>query len=509
MEFTLVSFFFFIFFIISVIIYYLIPKKFQWRSLLVFGLVFFMLSSIKYTIVYLLASALLTFLSTSQMSKASEDNPPKKWLIIGIVGNLAILAILKYIAFVLSNINAVARIAGGIPTLIELPAWAAPIGISFYTLSAIGYIADCYWGVCEPTGSFFKDLLFISYWPILTSGPILKHSVVTKELYSEHRFDINRISSGAQRMLWGISKKIVISSRLGMVVDTIYADPETYHGFYIWIAAVMFMLQLYTDFSGCMDIAIGASECYGIALPENFRRPFFSKSLQEFWQRWHITLGGWYREYILYPLLNTKWLTKIEKDMKKKHGRKYGRTVSSCIGMLFVWFLFGLWHGGQWKFVLMGLFFWAIIVFETITNGWFNNLWKTLEVPTDTGGWKFLQCCKVFIIVTIGNMFFRLDSIKATFTAIRLGFNWNPWIFFDDSLFQLGLARKDFTLTIVCLCVLLIVSLIQRKGSVRELISRQPLIIKVAIYSALIFVPLFFGMYGTGYDAKAFIYEVF
>lgn len=443
------------------------------------------------------------------MGIAKNKKSSFTWMIIGVIGNLSILATLKYSGFIIGNIDSIARVVKGIPMLIQIPEWAAPLGISFYTLSAIGYIVDCYWGVCEPSGNIFKDALFICYWPVLTSGPILKYSEVSKQLFSEHKFDIDRICLGIQRMLWGIIKKIVISARLGVIVDTIYGDTTIYDGLYIWIAAVAFMLQLYTDFSGCMDIVLGASECYGIILPENFRTPFFSKSVQEFWQRWHITLGGWYREFILYPLLNTKWLSGIERKYKKKYNRKIGRLISSCIGMLFVWLLFGLWHGGRWKFVAMGLYFYVILVFETITNDWFAKLWQKLGVPTQTSGWKVLQCLKVFIIVSIGNMFFRVQNVKITLATWKLGFKWNPWIFFDDSLYNLGLSRKSFNLIVVSLVVVLIVSIFKRKGDVRDMIAKQPLPLRWAIYLALLFAPIIFGIYGPGYDAQAFIYEGF
>lgn len=509
MEFTLVSLWFFLFFIATIIIYYVLPKKFQWGCLLVFSVAFFLLSSVSYTLLYMLFSADLTFLSTTGIAKNKGKITAKRWMIAGVVGNVLLLAALKYTGFVIGNIDSIARVFKGIPMLIQIPEWAAPIGISYYTLSAIGYIADCYWGTCEPSGNFLKDLLFICYWPILTSGPILKHSQISKELFTEHRFDIDRICYGVQRMLWGIIKKIVISSRLGVVVDTIYADTTKYNGFFIWIAATFWVFQLYTDFSGCMDIVLGASECYGIVLPENFRTPFFAKSIQEFWQRWHITLGGWYKEYVLYPLLNTKWISGVEKKVKKKYGRKVGRIASSCLGMLFVWLLFGLWHGGKWKYVAMGLFFWVLIAFETATNNWFVWMWLKLGVPTKSGGWKALQCLKVFALVTIGYMFFRIQNIKITLATWKLGLIYNPWIFFNESVYKLGLSRKSFTLMTFGLCVLFVVSLFQRKGSVRKMIAEQPLVVRWAIYLALLFVPLIFGMYGPEYDAKAFIYEVF
>ncbi len=509
MDISLVELQFYFAFILSLFLYYMFPKTIRWYFLVAVSLIFLIFSSEKYVPIYTLLSADITFLSTIGIAKHRKSYKKKVWLYIGVIGNATMLLVLKYLDFFLENTNAIARILSGIPNLIEIPYWAAPIGISYYTLSAIGYIVDCYWGTCEPSGNFLKDLLYICYWPVLTSGPILKFADISDQLFKEHRFDIDRICFGIQRMLWGIIKKIVISTRLGVIVDTIYGDTLTYDGFYIWVAAVAFIFQLYTDFSGCMDIILGASECYGIILPENFRMPFFSKSVQEFWQRWHITLGSWYKEYILYPLLNTKWLMGIERKYKKKYNRKVGRLISSCIGMLFVWLLFGLWHGGKWKFVAMGLYFYVILVFETITNDWFAALWDKIGAPTKTWGWKLLQSLKVFVLVTIGNMFFRLQNIKVTITTWKLGFKWNPWIFFDDSLYNLGLSRKNFNLLLIGLGILLIVSLYKRKGNVRGMIASQPLPVRWTIYLVLLFVPIVFGIYGSGYDAQAFIYGGF
>ena len=509
MDFSLVSLWFFVFFGATLGLYYVIPRKYQWCYLLVISLAFFLLSSIWYTILYMLISADLAFLVTINIASDRNTKKARNWLLIGILGNLVMLAALKYVAFILTNLNFLSTTFNNMSMMIPIPSWAAPIGISFYTLSAIGYMVDCYWGLCEPSGNYFKDLLFVCYWPVLTSGPIIKYGDIEKTLFAGHEFDSTRVLYGLQRMLWGITKKIVISSRLGVIVDVIYGDLAICYGFYIWVAAGAFMLQLYTDFSGCMDIILGASECYGIVLPENFRMPFFSKSIQEFWQRWHITLGGWYREYILYPLLNTMWLARIEKAAKKKYGRRAGRLIASCTAMLFVWLLFGLWHGGDWKYVVMGLYFWILIIIESFSEGWFNALWNRLEVPINTIGWKVVKCLKVFVLVTIGNMFFRLHSLSETFSVIRLGLHYNPWIFVDGSFYNMGLSVNEINLTLGGLIVLFLVSLFKRKGDVRDMISSQPLIVRWAIYLLLLFVPMVFGIYGPGYDAKAFIYGGF
>lgn len=207
---------------------------------------------------------------------------------------------------------------------------AAPLGISFYTLSLLGYLFDVYYEIGKPQKNFLKFALFGFYFPVIISGPILRYRDVEQELYAPHKFDYHKFTYGLQRMLWGFFKKLVIAERLAVVVNTIYGDTDTYRGFYIAIAAIGFAFQLYADFSGGMDIVIGLSEALGIPLAENFDRPFFSKSIQEFWRRWHITLGAWLKDYLFYPLLRSKAFTKLQTDCKRSSGKMGKEACHLC-----------------------------------------------------------------------------------------------------------------------------------------------------------------------------------
>ena len=312
-------------------------------------------------------------------------------------------------------------------------------------------------------------------------------------------------------MLWGVFKKLVISARLGVLVDTIYGDIEKYPGLYIWLAAALFMFQLYTDFSGCMDIIIGASECYGIVLPENFRTPFFSRSVQEYWQRWHITLGGWLRDYLLYPLMRSKSLRNLTKTLKNKINKKAAKQIPSWLAMLCVWLFIGLWHGGGWNYILgMGLWFYFCIVLSQALEPLFQKMIALLRINTESFSWRLFQHIRVFVLVSVGNMFFRLNSLTNTFATMKAGISvWNPEIFFDGSLFKLGLDRPDFTVAALGLLILLLISCLQEKESVRERLARQNLIFRWIILYALILAIFILGMYGPGYNAQSFIYENF
>ncbi len=533
---TLTSPVFFITFAVSLAVYYAVPEKVQWLFLLLCSFSFFLASSSLVTIIFLLISIVTTALCARSIEhsqeKADSDSrtdpkgkasgiegkaskavaPGRKALAAGIVINLLILAVIKYHHFFLDNLNALLRFVPGGYQLSDFPVEPpAPIGISFYTMVIIAYLTDVYWGVTKAEKSVLKNALFISYWPLLTSGPIVRHERVRDDLFSHHAFDAERVFPGMQRMLWGVFKKLVISARLGILVDTIYADVEQYPGFYLILAMGMFLLQLYTDFSGCMDIIIGASECYGIHLPENFNHPFYSRSIQEYWQRWHITLGTWLRDYLMYPQLRSKVMRNLNASLKKRFGRKTAGRLTTWAGMLSVWLLIGLWHGGDWKFVIgMGLWFYSCIVLGEILSPLFSRLTSLLHIDTGTEGWRFFQSCRVFVLAAIGNVFFRLPSLREALLVIRKAFTvWNPWILFDGSLYRLGLSEKNCRLLLVCLAFGVVVSRIQQRESVRTVIRRQNLAFRWAIWITLILSIVIFGMYGPGYEQAAFIYQQF
>lgn len=504
---------FLLYFAVSLLVYYLLPGKIQWIGLLIFSVAFYVLSVTPYTIVYLLVSVVSTTACVNWIAKCRSEKKESGAAIalaVGLVINIGILALLKYSNFFSSNINRMSSLLGG---SLNLPAinLLAPLGISFYTMQVLAYLLDSYWGIVVPERNLFKTALFFGYYPQLTSGPIARYADVGPQLFSGHRFDAQKVMDGIVRILWGIFKKLVISSRCGIIVDTIYADTVTYQGLYIWLAAGLFMLQLYTDFSGCMDIILGASECYGIVLPENFRTPFFSRSVQEFWQRWHITLGGFMRDYVMYPVLRSKLCRKMTKWIKAHFGKKAAKQIPSYLAMLCVWLLMGLWHGGSWKYILgQGMWFWTMIVLSQMLEPCFKKIKSTLNINTECFSWHLFQSLRVYLLVCVGNMFFRLGSFTEALRTIKLGFSeWDIRFLLDGSLYELGLGEKDFRLMIVSLGVLLLVDVLNDKESVRKRLARQNIVFRYLILLLLIFAILIFGMYGIGYDAQSFIYEGF
>jgi len=508
---SLTSLAFFGFFLGTLILYYLIPVKFRYLVLLAASVAFFLLSSTPYTGLYLLADILVTALCARGMTEEAPAGRKKGLLAVGLVVNLGILAVLKYSHFFADNLAALVNLFGANLSF-ELPELLSPLGISFYTLTAVGYLLDCYWGLVEPEKNPLKTALFISYYPALTSGPIMKWREMKDQLFTEHRFSYENLTGGLQRMLWGLFKKLVLSVRLATVVNTVYGDLETYQGLYVWVAAGLFMLQLYTDFSGCMDIILGAGECYGIRAPENFRQPFFSRSVQEFWQRWHITLGGWLKEYILYPVLRSRLFSKMTKAIKNKFGRKASRQIPSYLGMLIVWLAVGLWHGGDWKYVLgMGLWYFMLIALSSALTPVFKKVNAFLHVKEDSFSWHLFQSLRVFLLVSFGNVFFRLDSVAETFTAYKAMFStFNPWIFFNGGLLNLGLTNWDLNVLTFGLLLLLAVSCLAEKyGTARAWLKEQGVVFRYFVWLSLLLLVVIFGAYGPGFDATDFIYKGF
>ena len=509
---TLTSFKFICFFLASLGVYYIVPRRWQWAALLVYSLAFFLLSATPYTVVYLLVSAVGTALCARQIGKwlaAGKKKNAKEYMVLGIIINVAMLAVLKYNGFVINNVNRVLSWAHS-AVRVPLPQLAAPLGISFYTMTVLAYLLDSYWGMTEPEKNVAKGALLVGYWPQLTSGPITRHGDMAG-LYEGHKFDYRAVTFGLQRMVWGAFKKLVISARLGIIVDTIYGNTELYNGLYIWLAAVLFTLQLYTDFSGCMDIIFGASECYGVTLPENFRTPLFSRSVQEFWQRWHITLGGWMRDYIMYPVMRSNAWRKLTKWTKAHMGKKAAKQLPSYLAMLCVWLLMGLWHGGAWKYILgQGIWFWAMITLAQVFEPVFKKVIAALKINTECFSWHLFQSLRVFVLVCIGNMFFRLDGWITTFRVMKAGLHWNLLPMLKAPFTELGLDKGDLIVAAVGLAILMIVSLLQENGkSVRQRLEEQNLVFRWIVLLGLIFGVLIFGMYGPGYDAASFIYAGF
>ena len=432
-------------------------------------------------------------------------------LIFGVIINTSILAILKYIGFAIENINFLARIFN-FNLKLTAPNLILPLGISFYTFKSLGYLIDIYRQKYTAQENIFKFALFISFFPELLQGPISRYNDVSGELYSPHIAKWENISSGAIRIAYGYFKKLIIADTIAISVNTIIASPETFTGGYIFFLIIAYSAQIYADFTGGIDIALGVSEALGIRLKENFDHPFASRSAKEYWNRWHISLGAWFTDYIFYPLSVSKQIQRLSKLTKKAFGCYIGKRIPVYLASLATWFLTGLWHGAYWSFIVWGLINCTVIIISQELNPLFLKFRKKFILLTKSYAWTLFCRTRTFFIIGAVRMLDCYRDVTITFQSFFSIFTsfyaWQDIL--RGGIFKLGLDIFDFSLIITAIIIVCLVSKFQRTDgiSLRHKISQNPILTCITV-CALIFSIIIFGAYGEGYDPSGFIYTQF
>ncbi len=497
---------------LTIFIYFIFPKKIKWVVLLIASLIFLFYNNDN--LIFSILQLLIIFLSSYIFGILIEKNKHRKrsklYLGLGILFILFILIYFKYS-------NLILIISNHIRNLFNIKyEWkfinrTSLIGLSYFSLIMIGYLTDIYRGAIKPEKNIFKCALFMVYFPILNSGPFIKYENMKDQLFKPHKFDYEKMTRGLIRVAWGIFKILVISLRLGYFVDAVWADQVTFNGFYSILAALFFPLQLYTNFSGSIDIIMGISEIIGIDLPENFTAPFFSKSMTEFWRNWHITLGAWLRDYIFYPIQKSNIMQKLNKFCRKKLGKKVGKKVSLYLSMLIMWTFIGIWHGGAFTFIIgSGILQFVFIFLEDMLSPIVSKVNKKLNINEETFGYRLYQIIRTFIFFSFTMIFFRAPRVAYAIAFIKGMFVWNPWVILDNkSLYTAGLDLLDFRVLIISLITLFIVDYLSKTESVRDRLKKQNIVFRWIVIFALIFSIIIFGCYGPGYDPAAFIYREF
>lgn len=489
---------FLIFLLGLVACYYVLPKKFRWIAILAGNAFFLYKSNSKTELIIWLGMAILTYAAALGLSMLpSEKTVLRKVTLILSVTLLALILILLQ-----------ASTFFGLPNL-----GLSPLGISYYTLSWIAYLCEAYWGTGGVQKNPLKFLTFAGFFPLLTSGPIVRYREVGEGITNGNKLAYANLTNGAARIAWGFMKKLIIADRIAIFVNTVYANPYRYPGAFLLVANAFFVIQLYADFSGCIDIALGSAEMLGIALPENFEMPFFSQTLEEFWRKWHITLGGWLRDFVLYPLLKSAPMQAIGKTCKKLFGKKTGKKIPTWIGLMISWFLVGFWHGGGWNYIFgVGILFGTVIVLGDVLSPALNWITKLLRINTEAFSWKIFRVLRTWFIFGFGLSFFRAGSLMDGLRNVKLAFSiYNPWIFFDGELYTLGLDRTDFNILAFFLVILVISAILRAvtKKSIRALLLEQNLAFRWICYLLLVYAIIIYGCYGTGFDSASFIYQGF
>ncbi len=481
---------FLLFVLVLVLIYYVFPKKYRYIVLLVGSLIFYYLFSGKY-IIFILLSSVITYFSGKLIEKYNDKK--KLILILSILLNLSFLLVLKYNNF----FGDIFRTFG-----INIPykKFILPIGISYYTLETISYLTDIYRKRIKAETNYLKVLLFLVYFPQIVEGPIANYSRLSKTLFNTEKFNYDNFVSSFVLIGWGFVKKLIIADRAGIFVNKVFEN--NYGGALLIVGIILYTLQIYADFSGCIDIVSGVSELFGVKLDENFRRPFFSKSIQEFWRRWHITLGTWLKEYVFYPVSLSKINMKLNLKLRKMKSKYISKFIITAFPLFFVWFFNGMWHGASFKYVVYGLYYYVLMMIGILLEPVFKKIISIFKINTEVWSYKFFQAIRTILIVCFGMFLFRVDSFKQMGLMLHSKSS--------AALFSLGLKKVDFALLIVGVLVMLVVGVMQEFNiNIRKELEKQNLLFKWLIYYIIIFSVIIFGIYGKGYDASSFIYGGF
>lgn len=499
---------------IVIFVYQLVPQRYRFIVLLMADYVFFWLISGK-LILYLLGTTLLTHYVGLWLErvdlKGEHDRKTaviekRKILAFGVLISLWVLILLKYTNFFGSILSDLAN-CFGIPWKFRGIQFLVPIGLSFYTLQVISYLTDVYRGTIKAESNLAKIALYLSFFPQIMEGPIARFSEIADDLYAGRAIHFQNLKFGYQRILWGLFKKIVIADRVYMTVANIFENYESMDGSVIFFGAICYTIQLYMEFSGCMDIVIGSGEIFGITMPENFRQPFLARNASEFWRRWHITLGTFFKDYIFYSVSLAKPVKNVARKVKKKWGRKVSKFVAPSIALFCVWICNGLWHGANWPFIFYGMYYFVLIFIENITEEPVMNLCSKLHINQKGRMYRIWQAIKLFVIVVIGEMFFRAETLKAGFQMFGMvvsKFHISEWW---NSVYKLGMDVYDLIVVVLGLIVVCVVGAFREKGdNVREKVDKWHVVPRWLLWYLLIAAIVVLGAYGSGYTAVDLIY---
>lgn len=527
---SVISYTFFAFLTVAILLYYIVPKRMQWSVLLLASVYFYAMAGIQYLVIVMATACVVYGLALLMQKNLDEQEvliegldrraarsvkndmkkKRRKVLVIALVGVIGILFLFKGSGFCIKNINRIL----GLASLATIHEWnlIAPLGISFYSFMMISYLMEIYNGKIWAQKNFLKYLTYVLYFPHVTQGPIARYKDVSSQLFTSHKFDYDTVIQGLWLIIWGYFKKLVIADRLSIFVNAVFNHRGNYQGTIFFFAAVMYSIQIYCDFSGCMDIVRGASECFDIRLGENFERPYFSQTLPEFWRRWHISLGAFFREYVFYPVSTSSLFLKLNTFARKHLGNEMGRNIASCLPIMCVWFLTGFWHGANWNYIGWGLYHGFLICMSTIFELPIERLTQRLKIRRDCISWNIFRMVRTFILCVIGRIIFMGHGIRASASMLfSIVAHHNVYYNIEN----IGLSHNEWLMVMAASIVLLLVSVAQEmlkqngnEETIRQWLARQNLWLRWMVLIGGIMVILVCGVYGSGVG-KTFIYEKF
>ncbi len=479
------SFDFAVFFPLVFILYWACSKNLKVRNifLLLVSYVFYGWWDWRFLFL-IIFSSFLDFHLGSLIYKEPKEKRKKLYLLLSLIFNLGFLVYFKYFNFFIETFVEAFSLFGT-QLHIETLNIILPVGISFYTFQTLSYTIDIYRKQLKPTKDVISFFAFVSFFPQLVAGPIERAAHLLPQFSKLYKFDYDKAKSGFFLILYGLFKKMVIADRLALYVNEVYADPTAYNGLSTIVATVFFAVQIYCDFSGYSDIAIGIARSMGFDLMKNFDTPYFSKSITEFWRRWHISLSTWFRDYVFIPLGGSR----------KKEFRVY-------LNLFIVFLVSGLWHGASMNFIIWGALHGLFIVLEKCNNTKKFFIFNSYGLII-----KILNKIYIFILVCFAWVFFRADTIGKSIDIINTIFSFRVNDF-SNGLLNKAIDGKDLKVAFVVILILFVVELFQQKNDLYKILQRKNIIIRWSLYTMLILSIVVFGIYGD-YDESQFIYFQF
>jgi D-alanyl-lipoteichoic acid acyltransferase DltB (MBOAT superfamily) len=482
---------FIIFFIGVTTVYFLIPHRLRWILLLGSSYYFYGSWNSKYLILIII-STLIDYFAGIMMGEEEEKDKRRKYLILSLISNLGMLFVFKYFNFFIGNINEVFKIfsldfrAPGLRLLL-------PVGISFYTFQTLSYTFDVYRGTRKAEKHLGLFATYVAFFPQLVAGPIESSTNLLPQFKKKMDFDYIRMTEGLKFMIWGLFKKVVVADRTAIVVNNIYNDVNNHSGLTLLVASVFFGFQIYCDFSGYSDIAIGSAKVLGFDLIENFKIPYYSKSISEFWRRWHISLGKWFKDYLYISLGGNK----VSKYKLYKN-------------LMIVFLVSGLWHGASWNFIIWGALHGFYIVIDISTRNQRKEFYEKIGLTKYPRLKNFIHVGCTFSLVTFSWIFFRANTLKdALYIITHIFSNIESYTTFNGiyrSLDALNAGKVGFVVTLLSIGIMELFHLKSRSKKICDLLKTKPTYLRWSVYYSLM---LWMIMFGVFEGASEFIYFQF
>ena len=472
--------------------YFLLPHHWRWLWLLIASCVFYM-AFVPIYILILVVTIVIDYFAGLLIAR-SRGAEKRRYLITSIFATCAVLFVFKYYNFFGNNVNWISN-QFNLNFAVDPLALILPIGLSFHTFQSLSYVVEVYRGNQKAERHFGIYSLYVMFYPQLVAGPIERPQNLLHQFYEHHRFEYQRVADGLKLMAWGLFKKVVIADRLAVVVNTIYADPTAHTGVPLILAGVFFAVQIYCDFSGYSDMAIGAAQAMGFRLMDNFRRPFASRSISEFWTRWHISLSSWFRDYVYIPL----------------GGSRLG-PGRQTFNLMVTFVLSGLWHGANWTYVIWGGLNGLMIVVGSATLAYRNAVARTLGLQRLPWLRHAVQVAITFSLFVFGVIIFRSTSMSEAWyiiTHLFDGFHswWNKDYWKHALSYQsIGLDDSELRIAFFSIIALECVHAVQSHGSIRHMLAGRHWTVRWTLYFLLAWSILTYGMYT---NVQPFIYFQF